>query len=67
MKSKLILLLIISLLFPTSLFASSYEGKKILYINSYHTNYPWSDGITAGIHRILKGTNVDLKTIMTGE
>lgn len=27
--------------------------KKILYVDSYHEGYPWSDGITKGIRTIL--------------
>ncbi len=27
----------------------SYTGKTILYLNSYHEGYEWSDGITKGI------------------
>lgn len=38
-----------------------YEGKKVLYIDSYHEGYAWSDGITAGIKNILGDTNVELK------
>lgn len=40
---------------------ASYEGKKVFYINSYHTGYEWSDGITKGIHNILDLTGVDLR------
>ncbi len=30
-----------------------YEGKKILFINSYHEGYEWSDGVTEGIKNVL--------------
>lgn len=39
----------------------TYEGKKILYIDSYHEGYEWSDGITKGIESVLDGTRVELK------
>jgi hypothetical protein len=39
----------------------TYEGKKILYVDSYHEGYEWSDGITNGIQETLDGTGVDLK------
>lgn len=39
----------------------SYEGKKILYIDSYHEGYDWSDGITEGVLGVLSETGVDLK------
>lgn len=38
-------------------------GKKILYVDSYHEGYIWSDGIAAGIRKTLEGTGVDLKVI----
>lgn len=38
-------------------------GKKILYVDSYHVGYPWSDGILEGVKSVLKGLDVELKTI----
>ena len=29
--------------------AAGYSGKKVLYIDSYHEGYGWSDGIVAGV------------------
>ncbi|MDY6952522.1 MAG: ABC transporter substrate binding protein [Thermodesulfobacteriota bacterium] len=43
--------------------AHAYGGKKVLYINSYHEGYAWSDGITAGIQSVLKSTDVQLETV----
>jgi len=43
--------------------AGEYTGKKLLYIDSYHAGYPWSDGITKGITGTLKDTGVELKII----
>ena len=40
-----------------------YTGKKILWVNSYHTGYAWSDGIEAGLHEVLDGTGVELKIV----
>jgi len=37
-----------------------YGGKKILFINSYHKGYPWSDGIYQGIEDTIKGTGIEL-------
>lgn len=34
---------------------------KILFIDSYHQGYAWSDGITAGIEQVLAGTGVTLR------
>lgn len=38
-----------------------FKGKKVLYIDSYHEGYAWSDGITQGIEETLEGTGVELK------
>lgn len=38
-----------------------YPGKKVLYVNSYHAGYPWSDGIEKGIRDVLRNTEVELK------
>jgi len=40
--------------------ASTYEGKKIVWLDSYHEGYAWSDGIQAGIESVLKNTGVEL-------
>ena len=44
-------------------FASTFSGKKVLLIDSYHTGYPWSDGIVEGVQDALKGSGVELKII----
>ena len=38
--------------------ASRYSGKKILFVNSYHQGYPWSDGIYQAIENTLEGTGI---------
>jgi hypothetical protein len=38
----------------------AYEGKKILYINSYHKCYEWSNSIRATITETLVDTGVEL-------
>ena len=43
--------------------AKTYEGKKILYIDSYHEGYAWSDGITQGVENALKDSAATLKII----
>lgn len=43
--------------------ASNYSGKKVLFIDSYHEGYAWSDGITNSVKRTLEGTGVELKVI----
>ena len=43
--------------------AADYTGKKVLFIDSYHEGYPWSDGITKGVRETLKGSGVTLEII----
>ncbi|MBD3355118.1 ABC transporter substrate-binding protein [Candidatus Woesearchaeota archaeon] len=40
---------------------SPYQGKKILYIDSYHQSYEWSKEITNGIKTTLEGKGIELK------
>ena len=40
-----------------------YTGKKVLYVNSYHEGYAWSDSIVDGLHEVFDGTGVELKII----
>jgi ABC-type uncharacterized transport system substrate-binding protein len=47
--------------FAASGFAKDFTGKKVLYIDSYHQGYAWSDGITRGVEKVLDGTGVELK------
>lgn len=35
--------------------------QKILFIDSYHEGYEWSDGITMGIQQVLAKENVELR------
>jgi hypothetical protein len=47
----------------TSVFAKTYPGKKVLYVDSYHEGYAWSDGITKGVKKGLEGTGIELKAV----
>lgn len=65
MKRVLIVLtcLAISISVASFTWAKSYQGKKVLYIDSYHVGYDWSDGITRGVESVLKDTGVELRII----
>jgi len=63
-KKTVFLFAVISLSFSFWSFANTYKGKKILYINSYHEGYEWSDGVTKGIQSILDNTDIELKIIL---
>lgn len=40
-----------------------YAGKRILWVESYHEGYPWTDGIAKGVEVILKNTGVLLRIV----
>ncbi len=51
--------LAVCLLTPPVVMAES--SKKVLFINSYHAGYEWSDGVEKGIQQTLKEKPVELK------
>jgi ABC-type uncharacterized transport system substrate-binding protein len=61
-----ILLAILALLLQQNLLAQEINNniKKVLFINSYHNGYAWSDGIQSGIEAVLlTKKSILLKTI----
>jgi hypothetical protein len=40
-----------------------YEGKKVLYVNSYHKGFEWSDGEQTGAEKIINGTGAEFKPV----
>ncbi len=38
-------------------------GKKILWVNSYHKDYPWSAGTEAGLRKALANTGIGLEVM----
>jgi ABC-type uncharacterized transport system substrate-binding protein len=59
--SILSLMLIVS--FSTAATAADYSGKKVLFIDSYHEGYPWSDGIVNGVKSVIEGKGINLKIV----
>jgi ABC-type uncharacterized transport system substrate-binding protein len=59
----LLLGMAVVLSFTTVGFSGQYDGKKILYVDSYHEGYGWSDGITEGIESTFKGKGIELKIV----
>ncbi len=43
--------------------AQPLAGKKILFVNSYHEGYAWSDGEEKGARTALAGSGVDLRFV----
>lgn len=51
---------------PRLLLADSTTKEKkgvVLWVDSYHQGYPWSDGIERGVRRALEGNDVELEII----
>jgi hypothetical protein len=42
---------------------SAQAAKRVLYIDSYHQGFPWSDGITEAVQSVMAGQDVTLKII----
>ena len=42
---------------------ADYAGKKILWVDSYHAGYEWSDGIEEGVQTGLENSGADLKIV----
>ncbi len=36
-------------------------AKRVLYVDSYHEGYPWSDGITEAVQEVMNGQDVNLR------
>jgi hypothetical protein len=57
--------------FPAMLFKRAeivrpYQGRKVLYISSYHLEVHWSRGILDVISKIMKSSGVELKVFFMG-
>ncbi len=48
-------------IFAATGFAGDVAGKKILFIDSYHLGYDWSDGVVDGVREVLKDTEAELR------
>jgi len=62
---KKMVLMVMLLMFAAAapVFAQSVAGKKILFVNSYHAGYAWSDGVVAGAKEVAKGSGAELKVV----
>lgn len=48
---------------PDFLLKGEIANRRILWVDSYHKGYEWSDGVEEGIREVLFGSGVILKTI----
>jgi ABC-type uncharacterized transport system substrate-binding protein len=40
---------------------SAHAAKRVLYVDSYHEGFEWSDGITSAVKSVMNNANVNLK------
>ena len=43
--------------------AQGFTGKKVLFVNSYHEGYAWSDGEESGAAKVLKASGVEMRAV----
>jgi ABC-type uncharacterized transport system substrate-binding protein len=55
-----IIMVAVACLFIT---ASAQAAGKVLFVDSYHQGYAWSDGIEQGIKKALEGSGTELKVV----
>ena len=53
-------LMFVSILISFSLRAEEYADKRVLFIDSYHQGYAWSDGVVRGVEQVLIPTGINL-------
>jgi ABC-type uncharacterized transport system substrate-binding protein len=61
-KTRL-MLLAAALAFAASPASAQFAGKKVLFVNSYHEGYEWSDGVEHGAKSVLGPAGVTLKFV----
>lgn len=62
---KYIFYILVIVFVPLNIYAKSETIKKVLYVNSYHSGYAWSDSITNAIEKTIRASEmkIDLKII----
>jgi ABC-type uncharacterized transport system substrate-binding protein len=61
MYKKTVVLAICLYIVAAGMAFSAHAAKRVLYVDSYHEGYEWSDGVTEGIQSVLKDAGVTLK------
>lgn len=61
MTGRILLILSGICMYAASSFAGDIAGKKILFVDSYHQGYAWSDGVVNGVRRVLKDSETELR------
>lgn len=53
----------LTILLGGSAWAGPYEGKRILWVDSYHEGFAWSDGVTRGVRKVLGESGAQVKVV----
>jgi ABC-type uncharacterized transport system substrate-binding protein len=61
MYKKAVGLTVCLLIMAAGMAFSAQAAKRVLYVDSYHEGYEWSDGVTEGIRSVLNNADVNLK------
>jgi ABC-type uncharacterized transport system substrate-binding protein len=61
MYKKTVGLTVCLLLAAVGIAFSAHAAKRVLYVDSYHEGYEWSDGVAEGVRSALKNSHVTLK------
>ncbi|WP_353571248.1 ABC transporter substrate binding protein [Candidatus Albibeggiatoa sp. nov. BB20] len=56
-------LIFLSFLSMFTFAATDLSDKKLLYVDSYHADYVWSEGIEQGMRQVLESTGIEIKVI----
>lgn len=48
-------------MYAATCFSGDVAGRKVLFIDSYHLGYDWSDGVVDGVREVLKDTETELR------
>lgn len=43
--------------------AGKYDGKKVLFVDSYHEGYAWSDSTLAGVQSVIDSSGAELRIV----
>jgi ABC-type uncharacterized transport system substrate-binding protein len=60
---KSLLAMVLVMFFASMTYAADYAGKKVLFIDSYHAGFLWSDGLTEGVKSVIDPSGAELKIL----
>jgi len=61
MLKKIVVFSVCFWMIAMGLILPAHAAKRVLYVDSYHEGYEWSDGVTEGVRSVLDNAGVNLK------